>query len=106
MLAEEHGYDQTIPSILIKNNRPSHWSNSKQLWHQGARKNGLLHSFTRRVQDMWNYLPDEVVTAKNHLGVETVVAFEKELDAHWSDQEILYNNYRACIIKKKYGKKL
>ena len=55
---------------------------------------------------MWNYLPDEVVTAKNHLGVETVVAFEKELDAHWSDQEILYNNYRACITKKKYGKKL
>ena len=105
MLAEEHGYDQTIPSLLIKNNRPSHWSNSKQLWHQGARKNGLLHSFTRRVQDMWNYLPDEVVTAKNHLGVETVVAFEKELDAHWSDQEILYNNYRACITKKKYGKK-
>ena len=105
MLAEEHGYDQTIPSILIRNNRPSHWSNSKQLWHQGARKNGLLHSFTRRVQDMWNYLPDEVVTAKNHLGVETVVAFEIELDAHWSDQEILYNNYRACITKKKYAKK-
>ena len=111
MLAPQKGYDQTIPSLFTINHRPSHWSHSKQIYHKGAKKNTLLHSFTRRVQDMWNHLPEEVVTATMYVEsvdeqVESLLAFEIALDKHWEDQEILYDNYRAPIVNKKFGAKL
>ena len=59
MLAPVNGYDQTIPPLLTRSIRTSHWSNSKQLFHKGASKNQLHNSFTRRVQGIWNNLPEE-----------------------------------------------
>ena len=38
--------------------------------------------------------------------VESLLAFEIALDKHWEDQEILYDNYRAPIVNKKFGAKL
>ena len=104
MLSQQNGYDQTIPPILIRNPRQSHWSHSKQIYHQRANKNSLLFSFTHRVQETWNNLPEEVVSAKNEKGEETLLEFEKMLDRHWSDQDILYDNYRASITRKKFAK--
>ena len=34
---------------------------------------------------MWNSLPPEAINAKN------LLAFEKELDKHWKDQDLLYD---------------
>ena len=102
MLAKIGGYDQTLPSLFIRNNRPSHWSHSKQIYHKGSKNNILLHSFTHRVQNIWNNLPEEVVSATNEDGIETLIAFERELDRHWSDQELLFDNYEAKIVKKKW----
>ena len=111
MLAPRGGYDQKVPSIFKINSRPSHWSHSKQIYHRGANKNTLLHSFTRRVQDIWNNLPEQVVSATTYVesvgdNVESILAFEIALDKHWEDQELLYNNHRAKIVKKKFGKTL
>ena len=110
MLAEKGGYDQTLPCLFTKSSslhdRPSHWSHSKQVYHHGSKNNILRHSFTHRVQNIWNNLPDEVVraTSRNKDGKEeeSIIAFERELDRHWADQELLYN-YEAEIVKKKWS---
>ena len=38
---------------------------------------------------------------KDGIEEETIIAFERELDKHWADQELLYN-YEAEIVKKKW----
>lgn len=43
------------------------------------------HYFTNRVVDVWNSLPDEIVTAKN------VKAFERRLDNHWKEHPMIYD---------------
>ena len=109
MLAEKGGYDQALPCLFTRtsslHDRPSHWSHSKQVYHLGSKNNILLHSFTHRVQNTWNNLPEEVVKAtsldKDGKEEETIIAFERELDRHWADQDLLYN-YEAKIVKKKW----
>ena len=103
MLAQLGGYDKSIPCIFTMNDRPSHWSHSKQVYHRGSRNNTLKYCFSHRVQNIWNNLPEEVITATNEDGIETLLAFEIALDRHWSDQDLLYN-FEAEIIKKKYDK--
>ena len=43
------------------------------------------YSFSNRVVDVWNSLPDDVISAS------TVFSFEVRLDEYWKDQDILYN---------------
>ena len=102
MLAKKGGYDQTLPCLFTRVTRTSHWSHSKQVFHQGSNKNLLRNSFSHRVQNIWNNLPEQVVSATNEDGLETLLAFEKELDRHWIDQELLYENHEAKIVKKKW----
>ena len=64
----------------------------------------LKYSFSHRVQNVWNNLPEEVVSATNEDGIETLLAFEIALDRHWCDQELLYDNFEAEIVRKKYNK--
>ena len=104
LLATSNGYDRTIPCLLTLNNRSSHWSHSKQLYHLGSNRDILHFNFSRRVQDTWNNLPEEVVCAKNDKGEENIIAFEKALDKHWENQELKYN-FEATITKSKYKKK-
>ena len=106
MLSKSGGYDQTIPCIFTMNKRSSvsHWSHSKQVYHQGSKNNTLKNSFSHRVQNLWNYLPEEVVSAKNAEGKETLFAFENALDRHWHDQKLMYD-FEAKIVKKKFDKK-
>ena len=54
------------------------------------------YSFTNRVVDLWNSLPDSVISA------ETVFSLETRLDDYWKDQDILYE-YESKIKFKLQG---
>jgi len=54
--------------------------------HYDVRK----YSFCIRVVNIWNSLPNEVITATS------VNSFKNRLDLFWADQEVLYN-YKANI---------
>ena len=44
------------------------------------------HFFTQRIVNLWNSLPTQVV-----LYASSVNDFKNKLDAHWSNQEMVYN---------------
>ena len=55
------------------------------------------YSFTSRVVDLWNNLPEDIVTAKS------VHQFENRLDRYWEDHPLKYNyleEYRPYTGKK------
>ena len=52
--------------------------------------------FVNRIVNNWNSLPREVV------GAASLNAFKNLLDSLWSNQDLLYNDYRAVIEKKDY----
>ena len=45
------------------------------------------------VVDLWNSLPDSVISA------ETVFSFEMKLDDYWKDQDILYEHESKIKFK-------
>ena len=51
---------------------------------KGCRLDIRLHSFTYRVVDQWNNLPDWVVNAKS------VACFERRLDKLWHDSDVMF----------------
>ena len=53
--------------------------------------NTRILSFTNRVVDQWNNLPDSVMQA------ETVQSFESRLDKLWKESEVMYDN--DCDVK-------
>ena len=56
--------------------------------HYDVRK----YSFCIRVVNIWNSLPNSVITATS------VNSFKNRLDTFWADQDVLYNyNYKANI---------
>jgi len=50
------------------------------------------NSFTVRIVNLWNSLPDNVVSAN------TVNTFKNRLDKFWSDQELVYD-YKADLTR-------
>ena len=58
--------------------------NKKKLFKHRARPDVRKYSFSNRVVNLWNSLPDSVISA------ETVFCFETRLDNHWKNQDILY----------------
>ena len=56
------------------------------------------YSFSIRIVNIWNSLPNDVITATS------VNSFKNRLDSFWEDQELLYN-YKANITGNK-GMKL
>jgi len=46
---------------------------------------GNIYSFTNRVVDIWNNLPNYVVPC------DTVNTFKARLDMFWQDQEVVYD---------------
>ena len=94
----EGGYDNSLPELFKQKHTDSEGtvqtrrSNDKNnlpivRFEKGIRQ----HNFTIRVRNIWNSLPSQVRNSKN------VKTFEKALDTHWQDQDILYNNYKANI---------
>ena len=59
--------------------------NQLKLFKTRSRLNVRKFSFTNRVVDHWNSLPDSVITAP------TLGAFERRLDKLWANSELKYN---------------
>ena len=55
-------------------------------------------SFTNRIVDIWNSLPNEVITAK------TVNNFEINLDKYWETQEFKYDHTANINLTSKPGR--
>ena len=70
--------------------------NKKKLFKHRARLDVRKYSFSNRVVNLWNSLPDSVISA------ETVFCFETRLDNHWKDQDILYE-YESKLSFKLQG---
>ena len=83
-------YDPSVPALFKKSNTELR-GNEKKLYIEGSNKDIRRFNFTIRVQKIWNSLPDHVVKAKD------TINFEKELDKFWSDQELMYENFKAEI---------
>ena len=62
-----------------------------KIYPQQAKSSLRKNSFTLRVVNTWNSLPSQVVEAK------TVNTFKNRLDRFWSDQELLYDNFKCKI---------
>ena len=58
-----------------------------QLSHYNLRK----FSFSSRIVNIWNSLPDTVVDA------DTINTFECRLDKHWLNQDVVYNFYAELL---------
>ena len=83
-------YDSSVPSLLTHSTTGLR-GHSKKLYITRSDKDIRKYNFSVRVQKIWNSLPDQVVNAKD------IINFEKSLDSYWSDQEIMYDNFKADI---------
>ena len=63
---------------------------SKKLMKKPAKLDIRKHSFTHRIVNSWNSLPENVISAPS------VNAFENRLDKIWNNQDIKYN-YKAAL---------
>ena len=84
------GFDENIRSMLPKNTSGLR-GHDKKLFVEGSKRDIRKYNFTMRVRKIWNSLPDRVVNAKD------VINFERELDNYWSNQDLLYEDYKASI---------
>lgn len=82
-----HGiYDQdTTPSLHTSDITFTRGNNMK-LFKPHARLNIRKHSFTHRVIDNWNALPNSVVLA------DTLNSFKNKLDKLWENHPVKYNH--------------
>ena len=70
--------------------RPSCRGNSKKLYVQRSRLDIRKYSFGVRTANVWNSLPEQVITAP------TLNTFKNRLDKFWDNQEIKYD-YKASL---------
>ena len=88
------GYDSSLPKLLTSNSNGPYESKNKKKYHLPILrfKDSLRgHSFSIRIRKLWNSLPQSVKQC------DTIRAFEKALDDHWSNQDLMYNNHKAKI---------
>ena len=90
MVSDTDGYDKKIPSLFTKSTTDLR-GHSHKLFSERFAKDIGKYTFKNRVVKIWNSLPNSVVTAKD------VKSFERGLDKHWLNQEVLYENYKADI---------
>lgn len=83
-------YDTFLPSLSKLNNNSRTRGHSKKLYQHRAAKSLRKNFFTQRTVNIWNNLPESVISAK------TTKSFESRLDKHWEAQELLYN-YEADL---------
>ena len=84
------GYDKSLPSLLQMSNTGLR-GHSKKLYKQRANKNIRKFYFTNRSTSLWNSLPEHVINSKD------LINFEKNLDKHWKNQDLVYDNFKADI---------
>ncbi|XP_071160820.1 uncharacterized protein [Mytilus edulis] len=79
-------YDSKVTEGLFTRNTSSTTrGNSMKLVKYRSRLDIRKYYFTNRVVEVWNSLPDIVVTAKN------VKIFGNRLDKHWKEHPMIYN---------------
>ena len=78
-------YDPTLPSLLSPAKDSTTRGHKLKLPKNRARTNIKAHSFTHRIVNDWNNLPDEVISAPS------INAFKNRLDTHWKNHPWLYD---------------
>ena len=91
MLSDTGGFDKTLPSILTDEPNRTLRGHNKKLFTERFNKDIGKYTFKHHIISLWNSLPDAAVNAQD---IETI---EKELDKHWNDQELKYDNFIAAI---------
>ena len=86
-------YDKTLPQILEKNK--SHLRGNENLIAIRPKKDIRKYSFSLRVRKLWNDLPDSVINASD------IEVFERKLDEYWSNQPLMYDDYKTEIKTQK-----
>ena len=82
-----HGfYDEQVVTGFLQTQSSTRRGHKYTLYKRSCKLDLRKYSFTHRVVDQWNCLPDHVVDAK------TILAFEKRLDRVWKDSEVMYNH--------------
>ena len=66
----------------------------KKLVVRRCRYDVRKYSFSNRITNIWNSLPDEIISAP------TVNTFKNSLDRFWAEQEVFYS-YKANITGNK-----
>ena len=84
------GYDKSLPSLLQMSNTGLR-GHSKKLYKQRANKNIRKYYFTNRITSLWNSLPEHIIKSKD------LINFEKNIDEHWKNQDLVYDNFKADI---------
>ena len=78
---------------LLRNFDTRTRGNALKLLHSRSRLDIRKHSFTSRIVNLWNGLPNWVVLS------ESVNGFKNNLDKCWASQD-LYYNWEADIVNK------
>ncbi len=82
-----HIYDQrAIPTLSPENPDRRTRGHEFKLYKHRSQTRLRQHSFTERIVTPWNSLPNHVVQATS------VKSFERRLDKHWADQEVIYDH--------------
>ena len=71
--------------------------NSLKLKKRFSRLNIRKFSFTNRIVDPWNSLPEHIIQAK------TVKSFEIALDNHWEKQEVKFDHTKDLELQQRPG---
>ena len=93
-IIQEH-YDTEASTIIkLMNDTEQRFStrtNSRKLVYNRANTNIRQNSFSIRIANYWNKLPENIVNAPS------INWFKNRLDKHWKDEELYYANYKADI---------
>ncbi len=82
-------YDREVSCLLPRrttgDDQVATHGHSKKLTKKRATRDQSKHMFTRRVTDMWNKLPERVVSAPS------LFSFENRLNKHWRNMNIMFD---------------
>lgn len=93
-------YDREVSGGILKfNENTTTRGNQSKLLKQRCRYDVRKYSFSQRVIDMWNDLPDSVISAKS------VFSFEVRLDKLWEKQEMKFDALYAYKRPGSHAKK-
>ena len=83
-------YDQQVANFLPLHPNKRTRGHSQKLFKRRPRLDVRKYSFSYRIVDAWNSLPEKVISAPS------VNSFERRLDKHWSHQDLKYD-YTAYL---------